>query len=165
MKVAIISFGHADSAIPMAKSLAGKADVELFFIFTPGGRTNNFAIFPEEHSEFGLQDEKITRSIFPQEVWEYTEDKFKVHSWVLKNLKLKSLYNLLQWWKFSKVLKHFDIIHINGKNLFVALLKIFLPFSRSSFSAKLNLIFFVLLFPWLRTKYHIKSNLKKEKKS
>jgi len=127
MKVAIISFGHADSAIPMAKALSKKVETELFFVFSPGNRTNNFAHYEKAPKQYGLQSEEHTQKVFPEEVWNYIDGQFKMHSFVFKSLKIKSLNNWKLAWTLSRILQKFDVIHFNGKSLFTFALNIFLP--------------------------------------
>lgn len=128
MKVAILSFGHADSALPMVKALSDIVETELFFVFTPGNRNNNFAHYDSKPEQFGLQTAEHTKGAFPKEVWDYIDDKFTMHSFVFKNLKLKSLVNWKLARKLSKTLRKFDVIHANGKSMFVIMLKFFMPF-------------------------------------
>ncbi len=134
MKVAILSFGHADSALPMAKALSEKVETELFFVFTPRNRNNNFAHFEQQPKQLGLQTTEHTKSIFPKEVWNYIDGKFQMHSFVFKNLKLKSIANLKLAFKFSRNLKKFDLIHHNGKSMFIILLRLFMPFKKFIFT-------------------------------
>jgi len=45
MKVALVSFGHADSALPMAKSLSERLDIDLLFTLSLNKRKNNVIDF------------------------------------------------------------------------------------------------------------------------
>lgn len=130
MKVAILSFGHADSALPMAKALSEKVEIELFFVFTPGNRNNNFAHYQNSPEKFGLQTTEHTKDIFSKEAWDYIDGKFRMYSFVFKNLKLKSFANLKLAFKLSRILKKFNVVHHNGKSMFILFLRFFMPFKK-----------------------------------
>ena len=134
MKVAIVSFGHADSAIPMAKWIAEKADVELFFTFSLNKKKNNVIDFEDVDVTTGLQDKETTEKSFSKEVKEYVNKQFPVHLFIYKNLKLKSAANWDLSRKYAKILRKFDVIHFNGKNMSILQLKVFMPFKKFVFT-------------------------------
>ncbi len=130
MKVALVSFGHADSAIPMAKAISERLEIDLVFTFSLNMRKNNVVDFENLDLKPGMQDDSICLNAFSQEVRKYVDGKFKLYLFIYKNLKFKSLNN----WKFSfqyaKILRSYDIIHFNGKNLNIFQLRVFLPFKK-----------------------------------
>ncbi|OQY05521.1 MAG: hypothetical protein B6I20_01185, partial [Bacteroidetes bacterium 4572_117] len=130
MKVALVSFGHADSAIPMAKALAERLDLELFFTFSLNKRKNNVIDFENLDIKPGMQDEITTNKALSQEIKAYNGGKFPVRLFIYKNLKLKSLANWILSWKFAKILKKYDVIHLNGKNMNILQLRVFMPFKK-----------------------------------
>ncbi len=134
MKVAIVSFGHADSAIPMAKWIAEKAHVELFFTFSLNKRKNNVIDFEDVDVTTGLQNKKTADKSFSQEVKDYVNEQFPMHLFIYKNLKLKSLANWELSRKYAKILRKFDVIHFNGKNMSILQLKLFMPFKKFVFT-------------------------------
>ena len=127
MKVALVSFGHADSAIPMAKHLSEYVEIDLLFTFPLNRRKNNVIDFENVDVSTGLQNETIANKAFSEEVKKYAGDKLNIKLFIYKSLKLKSLANLLLSWKYARILKKYDIIHFNGKNTHIFALKFFLP--------------------------------------
>lgn len=127
MKVALVSFGHADSAIPMAKHLSEITNIDLLFTFPLNRRKNNVINFEKLDIKPGLQNEDTVNIAFSEEVKNYISKKLKLKLFIYKNLKIKSLTNLILSWKYSRILKQYDLIHFNGKNMHILLLRFFLP--------------------------------------
>ncbi len=130
MKIALVSFGHADSAIPMAKALSKIVDIDLIFAFSLDMRKNNVLDFENLPVTSGLQDELTCQKAFSDEVKAYTGDNFKLKLFLYKNLKIKSLNNWRLSAEFSILLKKYDVVHFNGKNLNIFQIRFFLPFKR-----------------------------------
>ncbi|MBN1252565.1 MAG: glycosyltransferase family 4 protein [Bacteroidales bacterium] len=130
MKVALVSFGHADSAIPMAKALSERLSIDLFFTFSLNKRKNNVIDFEDIDLKIGLQNNEIKNQAFSKEVKEYLGENFPINLFVYKNLKLKSLTNWVLSWKYAKILRKYDIIHFNGKNMNILQLRFFMPFKK-----------------------------------
>ena len=127
MKVALVSFGHADSAIPMAKHLSEFVEIDLLFTFPLNRRKNNVINFEKINIKTGLQNENTVSKAFSEEVKNYISKKFKLRLFIYKNLKIKSLTNLVLSWKYSRILRKYDVIHFNGKNMHILFLRFFLP--------------------------------------
>lgn len=134
MKVALVSFGHADSAIPMAKYISDRMEIDLFFTFSLGMRKNNVVNFENIQLKTGLQSNEIAEMSFSNEVKRYSNNKFRLGIFIYRNLKLKSLANWVLSWKYARLLRKYDLIHFNGKNLCVFQLRIFLPFKKFVFT-------------------------------
>ncbi len=126
MKVALVSFGHADSAIPMAKALSEFVEVDLLFTFPMNRKRNNVIDFEELDVLPGMQNDEIAEKAFSVEVKKYVDGKFKMKLFIYKSLKIKSLSNLALSRKYAKIFKSYDIIHFNGKNMHILPLKFFL---------------------------------------
>jgi glycosyltransferase involved in cell wall biosynthesis len=126
MKVALVSFGHADSAIPMAKALSEFVEVDLLFTFPMNRKRNNVIDFEELNIQPGMQNDEIIEKAFSTEVKNYVDGKFKMKLFIYKNLKIKSLPNLILSRKYAKILRNYDIIHFNGKNMHILPLNFFL---------------------------------------
>ncbi len=127
MKVALVSFGHADSAIPMAKHLSEFVEIDLLFTFPLNRRKNNVINFENINIKTGIQDERIINKAFSEEVKNYVSDKFNLKLFIYKNLKIKSLSNLILSWSYSRILRKYDVIHFNGKNMHILFLRFFMP--------------------------------------
>lgn len=130
MKVALVSFGHSDSAIPMAKALSEIVDIDLIFTFPMDMRKNNVVNFENIEVKIGLQNDEKCKKAFSSEVKEYLNDKLKLKLYIYKSLKFKSFANWNNSAKFAKILKKYDLIHFNGKNLNIFQLRFFLPFKK-----------------------------------
>ncbi|MEN8121649.1 MAG: glycosyltransferase family 4 protein [Bacteroidota bacterium] len=130
MKVALVSFGHADSVIPMAKALSERLEVDLLFTFSLNKRKNNVINFENLKVKPGLQDEATTFKVLSEEIKAYSNGKFPIKLFIYKNLKLKSLTNWILSWKYAKILRKYDVIHLNGKNMNILQLRIFIPFKK-----------------------------------
>ncbi len=126
MKVALVSFGHADSAIPMAKALSEFVEVDLLFTFPMNRKRNNVIDFEELDVQPGMQNDEIVEKAFSAEVKKYVDERFKMTLFIYKSLKIKSLSNLALSRRYAKILKSYDIIHFNGKNMHILPLKFFL---------------------------------------
>ncbi len=126
MKVALVSFGHADSAIPMAKALSEFVEVDLLFTFPMNRKRNNVIDFEELDVQPGMQNDEIVEKAFSAEVKKYVDERFKMKLFIYKSLKIKSLSNLALSRRYAKILKSYDIIHFNGKNMHILPLKFFL---------------------------------------
>ncbi len=126
MKVALVSFGHADSAIPLAKALSGKLEVELFFVFSLNLKKNNVINFEELDVNVGIQSPSTCQNAFSEEVRNYISNSFKLHLFIYKNHKLKSPTNWKLSLEFAKILKNYDLIHFNGKSLNIFQIRLFM---------------------------------------
>ncbi len=127
MKTAIVSFGHADHAITLAKALSEYMDVDLLFTFPMNRRKNNVIDFENVDVTLGMQSDEIAGKAFSEELKRYTEGKYSVKLFIYKSLKLKSPVNLLLSWKYAKILRQYDVVFMNGKNMHIFSLRFFLP--------------------------------------
>lgn len=134
MKTALVSFGHADSAIPLAKALSKKITIDLIFAFSLDMRKNNVVNFENIPVSTGLQDKHTCKEAFSKEVKEYIGEDFELRLFFYKNLKFKSLSNWKLSAKFAKFLKNYDVVHFNGKSLNVFQIRFFQPFKRFIFT-------------------------------
>jgi glycosyltransferase involved in cell wall biosynthesis len=114
MKVAIISSGHADSVIPMAKAISENTEVELFFLLTSETKIFDFIDFKGISKSLGLQNQEICKEVIEKEVYKYIDGKLKISIFIYKNNSIKSLSNIKQSIKLASILRKFDIIHVNG---------------------------------------------------
>ncbi len=126
MKVIILSAGHDDSAIPMAKAISEHVKVELIFLLSKKHRTNNFINLPNPDGNTGLLDDQECTKLIAPEVYRYIDGTFRISLFLYKNLKVKSFENLKLSLKLSSILRKADIIHINGKISLLPHLKHFL---------------------------------------
>ncbi|MCK4662447.1 MAG: glycosyltransferase family 4 protein [Bacteroidales bacterium] len=126
MKVAIVSFGHADSIISLPKYLVNYVNVDLYFAFSLDRKRNNIIDFTSINVQPGLQNNETSQKVFSNEIKKYIENKFGLKLFIYKNLKFKSFKNWILSYKFSRVLKKYDIIHFNGDHAVLPQLILFL---------------------------------------
>lgn len=130
MKIALVSFGHADHVLPMAKALAETVEVELFFALALNKKFNNVLDFQDVDVVTGFQDEETKSKAFSKEIKDFINGKFPIHLFIYKNLKFKSINNWLLSWKLSRTLRKYDVINMNGLSLNIIHLRIFMPFKK-----------------------------------
>ena len=93
MNIALISFGHADPSISMAKYIARSVNLDLYYVFSKVRKRNNIIDFSEVPVKTGLQDEKQSERLLSDEIWRYIDDDFKTYFFIYYNLKLLYIRN------------------------------------------------------------------------
>lgn len=114
MKVAIVSFGHADSAISMAKSISEYIDLDLYYVFSQDRKRNNIIDFTNIEVNNGFQSDDLLSILIQKELLSYVNGAFKIKFFIFKSIKLRTFINVLLTIKFAKTLRKYDIVHING---------------------------------------------------
>lgn len=134
MKLAIVSYGHAESILHYAKTLSSVYEVELIFVFALNKRIESLLNFERENIYTGFLDDKIVEKILGKEIIKFADNKYKIRFFINKNLKVYSLKNISLSKKLSKELKEFDIIHFNGTDATLLLLNYFLRKKKKVFT-------------------------------
>ena len=117
MKVAIVSFGHIDSIISIAKYTSIYSDITLFLIFSQFSKSTSIVSFDDVKVENGfVKDEIVKNEILTDQIKEYVGAEFKIKVFVYDNLKLRSIKNFILSNSLVNTLKKYDIIHINGQH-------------------------------------------------
>ncbi len=117
MKIAIVSFGHVDVILPLVKHLSGSnVDVSLFLCFSLKRKFESILDFSDKEISTGFTDRLKTDELLGPEILNYLGDDIKVHFFIFKNQKLRSLMNLFLSKILTRRLKNYDIIHFNGIN-------------------------------------------------
>lgn len=114
MKVIILSAGHDDSAIPMAKAISAYAKVDLLFLMAKTQKNNIFIHIEGHNFKTGLLSQKDCEKAIEPEVFDYVGGKFKVMLYLYNTLRIKSIPNLLLSYKLASLLRKYDLIHVNG---------------------------------------------------
>jgi glycosyltransferase involved in cell wall biosynthesis len=126
MKLAIVSFGHADSIMHYAKTLSKLYDVDLFFIFALNKRIESVLNFQEEKLHTGfLSDEQVER-ILGTQLLNFIGGDYGVKFFINYNLKLRSFKNYFLARKLAACLNKYDLIHFNGMDATIILINSFL---------------------------------------
>jgi glycosyltransferase involved in cell wall biosynthesis len=113
MKIALVSFGHVDSALPLFKYLNDR-NVDLFFCFAQNKKAESILDFSDKTISTGFTDYDKTEELLGKEIKNYLKDISAVQFFIFQNLKIKSFKNLLLAKTLANRLKQYDIIHFNG---------------------------------------------------
>ena len=113
MNIALISFGHADPSISMAKYISRGVNLDLYYVFSKDRKRNNIIDFSDMPVKTGLQDEKQNNKLLSEEILRYIGGDFKPYFFIYYNLKFRSICNLFLSIKFSYKLRRYDIIHFS----------------------------------------------------
>ncbi len=118
MKVTIVSFGHADSVLPLFKHLKLKQlNIKLIFCFALDRMSESVLDFSDKAIHTGFLAEQENADILPLEIKKYLGNNYsQVKFFFYYNQKLLSLKNLSLSLKLAQELRNDDIIHFNGIN-------------------------------------------------
>jgi len=117
MKIALVSFGHADVILPLFKNLRQKGvEVELTFCFALNRKYESIVDFTDINTDTGFLPKEKTEEILPPGIKKYLTDISTVSFFIFYNLKLRSFRNFGLSFSLIKKLKNYDIIHFNGTN-------------------------------------------------
>lgn len=117
MKVAIVSFGHADVILPLFKRLLDSTfDVHLYFCFSMNRKSESVLDFSRIAISTGFTKTEKTEELLGTEINNYLGKSKKVQFFIYHNQKLRSARNIFLSFKLAERLKQYDIIHFNGIN-------------------------------------------------
>jgi glycosyltransferase involved in cell wall biosynthesis len=126
MKLAIVSFGHADSIMHYAKTLSPYYDIDLFFVFSLNKRIESVLNFENEKLDTGfLCDEQVER-ILGNPIKGFIDGAFRIKFFINYNLKIRSVRNIILSRILAKALDNYDIVHFNGTDATIILINYFL---------------------------------------
>jgi glycosyltransferase involved in cell wall biosynthesis len=126
MRLAIVSFGHADSILHYAKTMSRYYEVELIFIFALNKRTESVLNFEKENLETGFLTDEQAGRILGEPLLHFIAEEFKVRFYINYNLKIHSCKNIILSKKLASYLKNYNIVHFNGMDSTLLLINIFL---------------------------------------
>jgi alpha-maltose-1-phosphate synthase len=124
MKICIISYGHLDATIPLARYLSEKDEVSLFCIFSEGQKNMDaINLTNKVINESILNDKQCIKYIEP-ELLEYINNKFLMNIVFFKTLNHGTLSFYQTLVKLRKVIDKFkpDIINIIGHAYFLKII-------------------------------------------
>ena len=116
MRVAMVSFGHVDVAMPLAKYLNKDIAVDLFLVFSLNKKRESLLDFSHENISTGFLNNNKVNEILGDKITHYISGTFKTFFFIYHNLKLHSFKNLYLSFILAKSLKKYDLIHFNGIN-------------------------------------------------
>lgn len=134
MKLAIISFGHADSILHYAKTLSKHYDVDLIFVFALNKRIESVLNFEKEKLHTGfLGKEQVDRILgFP--IINFIAGDYGIKFFINYNLKVHSLKNVFLARNLALSLNDYDLIHFNGMDATLLLINSFLRYKKKVFT-------------------------------
>jgi len=124
MKVAIVSFGHIDVMLPLAKAIAQQKEnshqIDIYMAFAQSKKGESVINFKGLEVPNGFQDEQTVKRILGDDLIDYMEGSCKIHVFVYKNLKIRDLANIRLSSQLARHLlnEKYDVVHFNGNNVF-----------------------------------------------
>ena len=116
-KIALVSFGHIDSVIPLFKYLNDKkTGVELFLCFALNRKSESILDFTDVQIATGFLSVGKTEDILHGEIKNYLGNISAIKLFIFHNLKIRSIKNIILSFKLANKLKKYDLIHFNGTN-------------------------------------------------
>lgn len=129
MKVAIVSFGHVDVILPLAKYLSKNINVDVYIVFSQSQKFESIVNFENIKVSNGFVAKDKIKTVLGDEIVSYVKKHFDLSVFVYKSLKIYDLKNVFLSYKFAQELlsKDYDLIHLNGNSFFQVYLSIFTP--------------------------------------
>jgi|WetSurMetagenome_2_1015567.scaffolds.fasta_scaffold23099_4 glycosyltransferase involved in cell wall biosynthesis len=134
MKLAIVSFGHADSIIHYAKTLSPYYDIDLFFVFSLNKRIESVLNFENEKLDTGFLSDEQAERILGNSIKGFINGAFRIKFFINYNLKIRSIKNIVLSRTLAKALENYDIIHFNGMDATILLINYFLKNKKKVFT-------------------------------
>lgn len=116
-KVAIVSYGMSDMAIPLIKHLAERnehLELSLFLVYAQNKKKEGIVNFHSVKVNNGFVPDNRLEEILGAEILDYVGGRFKIAIFVYHNLRFRSFRNLLLSLRLAIRLRGFGLIHING---------------------------------------------------
>ncbi|MDP2923551.1 MAG: glycosyltransferase family 4 protein [Candidatus Omnitrophota bacterium] len=129
MKAAIISFGHVDSVITLAKYLSKSIKVDLYILLSQTSRRESILDFRNIEVNNGLLHDYITDRILSDKIKEYIGNNFKIYFFIYETFKTLNSKCVFFSCKFARIVKNnkYDLVHFNGNNFQQLLISFFAP--------------------------------------
>lgn len=128
MKVAIVSYGHIDSILPLAKRLAEKVQLDLYISVYGETFTESIGSFDLTRCENGVIDEDVAMNLLGDKICYYVNNSFRVFFLKFPDLKVKNVKNFSISYQFARHLngQKYDVVHFNGIKLTQFIIALFL---------------------------------------
>lgn len=128
MKVAIVTYGHIDSILPLVKHLGEKIQVDLYISVYGDKFSESVGSFDLSNYPDGLISQNFANQLLGDKVCSYIDNKFRVFLLKYPDLKVKNTKNFNVSYEFAKYLnkEKYDIVHYNGLMLAAFVTTLFL---------------------------------------
>jgi glycosyltransferase involved in cell wall biosynthesis len=115
LKIAIISFGYADSILPLFKHLQETTvNYNLFLCYSLNRKIDSILDFTDINISTGFSNPKKTEEILGPEIMNYLGDVSNIQFFIFHNFKLRSSLNFHLAKTLAERLKSYDIVHFIG---------------------------------------------------
>ena len=124
MKVLIIAFGHPDNVLSLAIHLSQKVDLTVLYIAAGDRFQRGILDLDLSKISSGYYKAKDAKTLFPQNIVDYIDNKFKLELFKFPNFRLGVFKNYLLLLEVYRYIKRegFSIVHYNGASAFIYLL-------------------------------------------
>lgn len=129
VKVAVVSFGHTDSALGLCRALSSHVEVDCYLIFSLDMLVQSVVALSYAPEKMGFVGEDDLAGILDRRILAHLDGRAKVNLFFYHNLKLGDPRNI---WLSARLASHlcrrrYDIVHFIGNDLRQLLLRSFLP--------------------------------------
>lgn len=133
-KIAIVSYGYADSILNYAKAISNLYDVDLIFVYALNKKIDSILNFEKEEITTGFLDDEQASRILGNEIINFISEDFKVRFFINNNLKIRSIKNALLSKRIANYLKVYDLVHFYGIDASLVLQNYFLKTKKRVFT-------------------------------
>lgn len=120
MKIAILTYGHFASIMPLAKEMARKHDVTLYLVVHGQRFTESVGTLEMEQLSLGVHGESETRKLLEPKLNAYLGESLKVKLVKYPNLKVNNYenYRVSRQCAMELNREKFEFVHFNGIKFF-----------------------------------------------
>ena len=128
MKIAILSYGHFASIMPLAKAIAKQHNVSLYLVVQGNSFTESVGTLKMEGLENGLQDQETTRRLLDENINNYLGTNLQIFVVKYPDLRVKNPQNYMISFRLARHLnkEKYDVVHFNGIKFFQLVIFLFL---------------------------------------
>jgi glycosyltransferase involved in cell wall biosynthesis len=132
MKIAILSYGHFASILPLAKALSHDHEVCLYLMVNGDSFYESICAFELKGLPVGLYNKQSTLDLLDDPIIRYLEGKIQLRLFKYPDLRVKHFKNYILSFRLTKHLmrERYDIVHFNGIKFFPFLIALLLKLRR-----------------------------------
>lgn len=121
MKVLIIAIGHPDNVFSLAYHLGRKVDLTVLYVAAGDKYQRGILDLDLSKISTGHYNVEQAKSLFPRNIIDYIDNKFKLELFKFPSFKILSIENYFLLLKINTYIKRkgFDVVHYNGASAFI----------------------------------------------